>query len=48
MQALCAEGLCAMDKGMKGVVSIHLCPERQLESGVFSTQVGRWNASEYR
>jgi len=33
-----------MDKGMKGVVSIQLCLERQLKSAVFPTQVGRWDA----
>jgi len=44
MQALCDEELCAMDKGMKGVVGIRLCLERQLESGVCPTQVIRWNA----
>jgi len=47
MQALCAEELCTMDKGMKGVVSVLLCLERQLESGVFTTQVGRRNAREH-
>ena len=35
-----------MEKGMKGVVSAQLCLERQLESGVFPTQVGQWNARE--
>jgi len=44
MQALYAEELCTMDKSMKGVVSIQLWQERQLENGVFPTQVGRWNA----
>jgi len=47
MQALCAEELCTMSKGMKGLVSVQLCLERQLENGVFPTQVGRWNAREY-
>jgi len=47
MQALCAEELCTMDKGMKGVVSVQLCLERQLERGVFPAQVGRWNAREH-
>jgi len=41
MQVLCAEGLCTMDKGMKGVVSIQLYLERQLKNGVFPRQVGR-------
>ena len=31
-------------QGMKGVVSVQLCLERQLQSKVFPTQVGRWNA----
>jgi len=43
MQALCAEELCNMDKGMKGVIGVQLCLECQLES-VFPMQVGRWNA----
>ena len=47
MQALCAEELCTMIKGMKGVVSVQLCLERQLESGEFTTQVGRRNAREH-
>jgi len=47
MQSLCAEELCTMNKGMKGVVSVQLCLERQLESGVFTTQMGRRNAREY-
>jgi len=52
MQALCAEGQalcpeCTMDKGMNGVVSVQMCLERQLESGMFPTQVGRWNAREH-
>jgi len=47
MQALCAEELYAMGKGEKGVVSVQLCLESQRESGVFLTQVGRWNAREY-
>jgi len=46
MQALCAEGLCTIDKSLKGVVSIQLCMERQLETSMFLTQVGRWNARE--
>jgi len=43
MQALCAEELCTMDKDMKGwlLVSVQLRLERQLENGVFPTQVGR-------
>jgi len=48
MQALCAEELYAMDKGMKRMVGIHLCLERQLEIGVFPTEMGRWNARQYR
>jgi len=28
---------------MEGVVSVQLCLERQLQSKVFPTQVGRWN-----
>jgi len=48
MQELCAEGLCTMDKGIKEVISIQLCLERRLESEVFLTQVGRWNAPEHR
>jgi len=36
-----------MDKGMEGMVSVLLFLERQLESGVFLTQVGRWNARDY-
>ena len=47
MQALCAEELCTMDKGMKGMVSVQLCLEGQLENGAFPTQVGRWDAREY-
>jgi len=47
MQALCAKKLCTTDKGMKGVVSVQLCLERQLESGMFPAQVGRWNTREY-
>jgi len=31
----------------KRVVSVQLCLERQLESGMFPLQVGRWNAREY-
>jgi len=46
MQALCAEEVYAMDKDMKGVVGVQLCLERQLKSGVFPSQVGRWNARE--
>jgi len=46
MQVLCVEELCTMDMGMRGV-ALQLCLERQLESGVFPTQVGRWNAREY-
>jgi len=46
-QALCAEELYAMDKGMKEVVGIQLCLERQLKSGVFPTQVDWWKAREY-
>jgi len=37
-----------MDKGIKEVISIQLCLERQLESDVFHTQVDRWNAREHR
>jgi len=48
MLALCAEELYAMDKGRKGVVGIQVCLERQLKSGVFSTQVGQWNGRESR
>jgi len=44
MQALCTKQLCPMDKGMKGVVSVQLCLERHLESGIFPMQVGWWNA----
>jgi len=42
--AQCARKLCTVDKG---VVSVQLCLERQLESGMFPLQVGRWNAREY-
>jgi len=47
MQVLCAKKLFTMDKSMKEVVSVQLCLERQLESGMFPAQVGRWNAREY-
>jgi len=47
MPAQCAEELCTTDKGMKGVVSVQLRLERQLESEMFPTQVGQWNAREY-
>ena len=39
MQALCAKKLYTTDKGMKGVVSVQLCLERQLESGI---SLHRW------
>jgi len=37
MQALCAEELCTMEKGVKGVVTGQLCLERQLK-GVIVTK----------
>jgi len=47
MHELCAEELCTLDKGMKGVVNVQLCTECQVESKIFPTQVDRWNAREY-